>query len=360
MILRRYILTRVASQTIFVLLAALMLLIIIDVMGVSQQLTRGTLYQVLRLYFLRLPEFVINLLPAALVLGPLLAMGSLAKHFELTAIKFTGGSMLRVVAPPFAITGVSAGLLLFFLSEIAMPLAYPKAVRMQNGIFKLRGPRYWSFYYPRRWMRTPQGFLHAERIRRSQVSGVTYIRHDDAFAPILLVRAEQLKFKDGAYQLLDGISRDLSERNSKPERFSQMLFPEPVERGALVQRLGYPEVFSMEGLVDAVAVHSSQGGKVAPFKLALWRRIADPLLLLVIALAIVPIAAWSRRGQPTERRLIEGAFLIGLFFLIRGSFGALATAETSWCLLAAFGPIGAFALLGGLLWLRVEKESLLS
>jgi len=356
MILSRYVLRRVFGRTLFVLLASVVLYIIVDVMAVSQQLTRGSMWQVVQLYAFRLPEIIVIMLPAALVMGPLLAMGSLAKRYELAAIKFTGGSMRRVVAPPFMLVGAGAAALLLFLNEIGQPTTLPAAVTLQNSVFKLRGPRYWSFYWPRRWMRTPSGFLHASGVRRGKLNDVTYIQHDRNFQPSLLIRAETLREQDEKYVLHRAHIQDLSDDRVGAQAVEQLTFPEQLDPGSLIQHLGYPEVFTAIELTETVRMHEAQGGQTTPFKLALWRRLGDPLLLLALVFLVIPVGSWSRRGQPTERRLIEGAVILGVYFMIRGVFGSIASSETSACAVAALGPVGVVLLLGALCWLRIEHE----
>lgn len=356
MILRRYVLRRAASRALFVLLAGLLLYIVVDVMGISQQLSRGSALQVLRLYLLRAPEMALSLLPVAVVLGPLLAAGSLARRHELNAIKSCGASMRRVAAPAFVVVGLAAALLHGLLSELVLPRTAPSAVSLQDSVFALRGPRYWSFYLPRRWMRTPQGFLYTRGLRHGQASDVTYLGHDARFAPSVLIHARTLQREGEGYLLLDGLRHDLR-HDAVPEAFARLTFPERLDRGALEQHLGYPEVFGALELWGVLQARATQGGTLAPFALALWRRLGDPLLLLSLALLVTPIAAWARRGQPTERRLIEGGALIALTLACRGAFGALAsTASWTWPL-AGLGPAAALGALAAVLWTRLEHEA---
>lgn len=357
MILRRYVLARASSRALFVLLAGVLLYVVIDVMGISQQLTRGSLWQVLRLYLLRLPEMAVSLLPVAVVLGPLLAAGSLAKRHELVAIKSCGGSMRRVTAPAFLVVGLLAAGAHGVITELVLPRTVPSAVSLQDSVFQLRGPRFWSFYLPRRWMRTPQGFLHTRSIGSGQAKDVTYLGHDAHFAPATLIHARLLRRDGDDYLMLDGSLRDLT-RKAPLVRFDSLPFPEVLEQGALEQHLGYPEVYAAPELWRVLRARASQGGALAPFALALWRRLGDPLLLLALALLITPIAAWARRGQPTERRLIEGGLVLGLALGCRGAFGALAsTASWTWSL-AGLGPALVLGVLAAVLWPRVEHEGL--
>ncbi|MBN2359467.1 MAG: LptF/LptG family permease [Deltaproteobacteria bacterium] len=356
MILRRYILRRACATSLFVWIAGILFFVVVDLMGTAQQIARGSLTEVVRLYLLRCPEIAATLLPVALVLGPLLALGSLSKHYELAAMKYTGASMQRVLLPPLLGLALVAAGVLATLSEWALPRTAPRAVELQDQVFALRGPRFWAFYQPRRWLRTPSGFLHASSLHGGNLHDVTYVRHNAAFLPVQLIRAAELQARPDGYSLIAGTSRALDPVGAPLVAFDALAFPEPLAAGSLAQHLGFPEVFDVRGLLTAVREGSIQGGNVVPFQLALWRRLGDPLLLLALALLVIPFAAWAKRGQPTERRLIEGALILGYYFAVRGGFGTLAAASASSCALAALGPPAVTLGLAALLLLRVEVE----
>jgi lipopolysaccharide export system permease protein len=360
MILRRYVLTRVLTRTLFVLVAGTLLHIVIDIMAVSQQLARGSLGQILLLYALKLPEFALTLLPIAITLGPLLAMGSLAKRYEMAAVKFTGGTMRRVVAPTFVAVGLIAAGMHLTLTELIIPQTASRAVLMQHKTFNLRGPRFWNYYYPRKWMRTPAGFLHASSIQADTLSDVTYVQHNTHFQPILLLRAQRLEPREQGYFLINGVLTDIAVVGQPTIEFDELPFPEALAANALAQQLGYPEIFSIQELRRTIAVHGAQGSQVIPFKLEFWRRHAVPVILMMMVFSLVPVAAWARRGQPTERRLVEGTLFIGAFFMLRGVFAAAASLSDTACAIAAFGPAVVFAAVGIVLWRRIEHERFLT
>jgi lipopolysaccharide export system permease protein len=358
MTLRNYILRRAIATSLFVWVAGVLFFVVVDLMGTSQQIARGTLGDIVQLYLLRCPEIAATLLPVMLVLGTLLALGSLSKNYELAAMKFTGSSMRRVLLPPLLWLALFEALTLVVLAEWAVPGTAPQAVALQDRVFALRGPRFWAFYQPRRWLRTPSGFLHARSLQGGTLHDVTYVRHDASFSPVQLIRADELQARPDGYTLINGTSRALEPIGAPLAAFDALAFPEPLAAGSLAQHLGFPEVFGARGLLTVVREGASQGGNVVPFQLALWRRLGDPLLLLALALLVIPFAAWAKRGQPTERRLIEGALILGYYFAVRGAFGTLAAADASSCALAALGPPLVTLALAGLLLRKVEVEHL--
>ena len=356
MILRRHVFMRMLSRSLFVLLASALLYLVVDVMSIAQHLGRGTAWQILTLYALRAPQMLLQVLPIALVLGPLLAMGSLAKHHELVAIKANGGTIKKIVVPPALLLALLAALGSAALSEWVLPRQVARATQLQDRVFQLRGPRFWNFYFPRRWMRTPSGFIRVGVLRGGVGHHIIYLQHDANYRPIQLIQAEKLSYKDQKYYLLNARSQHLDRADQVPQHHQRLLFPEKLAPGALQQRLGFPEVFTIRELASLAQRRLQQGAQVLPFRLALWRRLGDPLLLLALMFLVIPIAAWAGRGQATERRIIEGSLILAYYFALRGISSGLAGPTDLRCALAAMLPALATLPLAGLLWRRIEYE----
>ena len=356
MILRRHVFSKMLSRSLFVLLASALLYLVVDVMSIAQHLGRGSASQIARLYFLRSPQMLMQVLPIALVLGPLLALGSLAKRHELAAIKFCGGRVSRIIAPPALIIALGAALGSAALSEWVLPKQVARATSLQDRVFHLRGPRFWNFYTPRRWMRSPQGFVRVGQLRGGEGRNIIYLQHDSNYQPKLLIQAERLHREGQDYWLSDARVQRLDRPDQIPKHFERLLFPEPMAPGSLEQRLGFPEVFTFSQLQVLAQRRAQQGASVQPFTLAMWRRIGDPLLLFVLMLLVIPVSAWAGRGQATELRIIQGAGILGLYFLSRGLFAGLASSDHLRCALAALLPSFSVVILAALLWTRIEHE----
>lgn len=356
MILRRQVFMRMLSRSLFVLLASALLYLVVDVMSIAQHLGRGSAQQILTLYRLRLLQMLLQVVPIALTLGPLLAMGSLAKHHELVAIKSCGGTMMRIVVPPALTLALIAALSSAALSEWVLPSQISRATQLQDRVFQLRGPRFWNFYFPRRWMRTPSGFIRVGLLRGGEGRHIIYLQHDASYRPTQLIQAEKLRYDKDGYWLLNARCQDLEKADQLPQNYARMRFPEKLAPGALQQRLGFPEVFTLSELRSLAQRRLQQGAQVQPFRLAMWRRLGDPLLLLALMFLVIPVAAWAGHGQATERRIIEGALILGYYFMIRGVSSGLAGSSDFSCALAALLPLLISLPLTALLWRRIEYE----
>jgi lipopolysaccharide export system permease protein len=68
----------------------------------------------------RTPEFLVTVLPIALLLALLYALTSHARHNEITAMRAAGMSLWRICTPYFVV-GLAASAVLFVLNEFAVP-----------------------------------------------------------------------------------------------------------------------------------------------------------------------------------------------------------------------------------------------
>ena len=92
-----------------------------------------------RYYLYRLPEWLVQVLPIALLLATFLALGQLNKFGELTAMRTSGRSLFGILAPVLAVS-VASTLLSLCLSEFVVP----ETNRQRDGIYdqEIQGMRH--------------------------------------------------------------------------------------------------------------------------------------------------------------------------------------------------------------------------
>ncbi len=78
------------------------------------------LFDIIKYYIAMTPEFMVTVLPVALLLALLYALTSHARHNEITAMRAAGVSLWRVCLP-YLIVGLLASIALFVLNEFFVP-----------------------------------------------------------------------------------------------------------------------------------------------------------------------------------------------------------------------------------------------
>jgi lipopolysaccharide export system permease protein len=86
---------------------------------------------ILQYYLARIPEFLVVVIPVALLLALLYTLTNHARHHELTAIRAAGVSVWRLCVPYLGI-GLAATAVLFGLNEFCVPRTSERAERIFN------------------------------------------------------------------------------------------------------------------------------------------------------------------------------------------------------------------------------------
>jgi lipopolysaccharide export system permease protein len=85
---------------------------------------------VARYYLVRTPEFMVMVLPIALLLALLYTLTNHARHHEIAAVRAAGVSLWRLAVPYFGV-GLAASLVLFVLNEFFVPDSADVAERIK-------------------------------------------------------------------------------------------------------------------------------------------------------------------------------------------------------------------------------------
>src|SRR5689334_8662323 len=86
---------------------------------------------ILQYYLARSPEFLVIVLPMALLLALLYALTNHSRHHEIAAMRAAGVSLWRLCVPYLAV-GLTASLCLFALNEFCVPNCSEQAERILN------------------------------------------------------------------------------------------------------------------------------------------------------------------------------------------------------------------------------------
>ena len=123
-ILDRYLTREFATYLGLGLIGLLTLFLVVDVFEKIDVFLdhRASPWLVARFYFFQLPAWAVLVLPIALLLATFLSLGQLNKFGELTAMRVSGVSLVRILRPVFALA-VAATLGSFLFNEVVVPRA---------------------------------------------------------------------------------------------------------------------------------------------------------------------------------------------------------------------------------------------
>ena len=362
-ILDEYVIRQFLGMFLLVQTAFVMLMIVFTFFDVVGDMLRNHIpITMVGAYLVNLtPSLTYQIAPLAVLIAALVTFGVLNRNSEIIAMKATGISLYRLVIPIVSIAMILA-VCLFLFAQYYLPQANRKQEALRATI---KG-------------RPPQTFLHPEQKwifgqpRPGEPSRIFYYQFFDAdkneFANLSVfefnpstfqlsrrIFAERAAWDQGAgnWRLMNGWERDIQGANVTDYKdFPVTTFPEIHEA---------PDYFTKEdleaqemnfGQLDHYIRDLSQSGfDTMRLRVALWHKVAYPLVAVVMVVLAIPFAlSMGRRGSLTG---IAAAIAVALAYLmVDGLFGALGDVNYLPSALAAWASDILFGLVGGYLLLR--------
>jgi lipopolysaccharide export system permease protein len=133
-----------------------------------------------RYYLVKTPEFVVLVLPMALLLALLYTLTNHARHNEITAIRAAGIGLWRLCLPYFAV-GLLASAVVFGLNEFFVPQSADAAEQIRNS--RLPGPQGAATRD-----KVPNAGINNSRDGRNWIIGVYDLRSGEMTRPVVVSR----------------------------------------------------------------------------------------------------------------------------------------------------------------------------
>ena len=291
-----------------------------------------TVMALLYMQALAVPTRLYDLLPIGLLIGAVLALAGLAHRNELTILRVSGVSGLRMMVMLWVIT-IPAVLFATLLSEYVTPIA---EIKSGEASLQFRGRAGGGQFDSGYWFKEPMagGGMRIINVANLQsnggVSNVMVYEFDRDKAMTSTLRAASGRFADGnmiledvenhvvtegaADALKDGATptAPLLEVDRSPERqFSTSLTGE-----RLLARILTPERMSLPVLVDYISYLEENQLSAQRQVVALWRKLAYPFTLIVMMTIAAPIGFMQTRRGGVGAKVFAG-ILIGVgFFMV--------------------------------------------
>lgn len=349
-LIERYLGRVLVSHTLLVITVLLIILgfseFMIQVGQITEKYTfeKGVLYT-----FLKLPVFAYEIFPVALLIGTLIGLGGLANHAELTILRVTGWSIRRIFI------GVMKTALIFWVAaavigEWVAPAseAYAKKMRGEalNSSFSVGASD--DF-----WMRDHGRYIHVGKVvsDRQFYNVRIYKLQDEQL--VARIHAQRADFENGQWVLKNVNTHQLDWQNMPAMMEHQPSIPKlnyatsslptlavslPVDP-ELLQTLNvetrYMGVLDLYDYIDFLEANNLDA---EPYKLAFWRKIAMPFVIIGMMALVFPLIFGSQRQVSMGQRIFVG-IMIGMgFHLLNQIFGNLSVVYQLSAILGAFLP----------------------
>lgn len=313
-------------------------------------------------YLLNLtPSMVYSIAPLAVLIATLVTFGVLNRNSEIIAMKATGISLYRLVIPIVSIAAILA-VSLFLFDEFYLPQANRTQEALRSTI-KGRPPR--TFLNPeRQWIFGQPNHGEPDRIFYYQF----FDRDQEAFANMSVFELDPKTFAvtrrifaarviwdstAHTWRFQNGWERDFDGANQTNFRqFINTSFSEIHEEPSYFSKENWQSQEMNFSQLDRYIRDLRQSGfDTMRLRVALWHKLAYPLIAVVMAMLAIPFAlSMGRRGSLTGIAIAIGVALA--YWVVDGLFGAMGNVNYLPAPLAAWSSDILFGLTGGYLLLR--------
>lgn len=351
-LIERYLGRVLISHTLLVLMVLLIILgfseFMIQLGKVSDDYTvaKGALYTILKL-----PVYGYEIFPVALLIGTLIGLGGLANHAELTILRVTGWSIGRI----FLAVMKSA----FILWICAAAIGEWVAPASEGFAKKMRGEALHKEFSIGAtddfWMRDGERYIHVGRvISDTQFYDVTiYTLDNGRLSEQTHAKTARYSEKEGRW-VLYSLNRKLlgwqvmpayspNRKDWKKLQFSQYdevkdFVDLPISPSLLQTLHVETRYMGITDLFSYISFLEENGLDAEAYKLAFWRKLAMPFVILGMIALVFPLIFGSQRQVSIGQRIFVGIMIGMSFHLLNQIFGNLSVVYQLPAVMGAFLP----------------------
>lgn len=326
-IIHKYLICEVLKYLAIVLIMVVGIYIAVDFFEkIDDFLEAGLPFSRALIFFVYKTPFIIaQVTPVGLLLAILIVFGLMNKNNEMIALKSAGVGIYHLLKPMIAL-GLLFSLLLFFVSEVIVPLTVGRA----NHIW-LREVRNESAVLSKDkniWLRGSRAIIHIKHYdpQIQTILGVALNYFDKDFRLVRKVGAAKGVYGQGRWVLIDVMEQQLTASTDQyrieffPERVEDLeLVPEDLRRVAKKsEEMGFMELY------DFIRRVESEGYDATAQRVDLYAKFAFPFVCLLLSMVGTGIAIRGRLKEGLPVSIVYGlgvAFLYWVFYSFSVSLG---------------------------------------
>lgn len=298
-ILDRYVLRETVSALFAALVFFVSVFIVVDVFEkidtyLDNRVPAGV---VASYYVMGIPGIALQVLPMAMLLACLLALGQLGRTNELNAMRTAGLGPVRIAAPLIGMA-VLVSLLAFAVNELILPDLNASRIRLYRVEIKKEnqeGPQARAnLAYLGSGGRTflIRSYLIAQKEMREVV--IQEVRENALTGRI---DAATGKWENGRWVFRNGYTRRFDRGGEKAAQFNELTIPGLKERPEdFAEAEEDPKGLSYWQLENYIDRLHQSGSRVQTYLVELYLKISFPLTNLIVVLIGVALALRNRRG----------------------------------------------------------------
>ncbi len=304
-------------------------------------------------YFLfKIPLILTQLVPVATLGGALMALGVMARHNELTAMRASGVSTLQI-ARPLLVVGVALSIAIFAWDESVVPYCSERYRHIDNVEIRNK-PQKALLDDQGIWFHGKAGIYNIEQFdaRKQTILGLTVYDFSPGFELQRLIEIPSAHWEGNAWALETPIERRFEGTNvvTRALQPADFVLPDAPQDLQVVQK--EPDELNFAKLRRHIRELTRKGIDATEYLVDLHLKLAVPFVPLVMVLVAVPLSTRNPRQRPLATSIGIG-LAVGFSYWVLlalsvslGHGGAIPPLVAAWTANAVFAVLGAFLFLG--------------
>lgn len=312
--LDRYIITHVMELTGIVALGLVSIYTLVVFVSDVNDAGKGGygVLQVLEYSGLMIPSSLYILMPIVALLGTLMGIGALARSGELTAMRSAGVSLARVGLATL-VAGVGLAVFSFFLGDWLAPASENLATELRDT------SRGGGSADKSKWLRDGDNVVRIGKLLTEEhAQDLTVFQLGPDGRLHAAYSADSADYVGGAegHWHLSGVRRtDFGDNYVSVQALDQYDLVGKITPNVLRQIILESGSVSARGLLRLIGYMDENHLDAAKYRILLWRKLVEPLTVMVMMLFAVPFVTGQLRDTGAGQKLLAGA-LIGIIFYV--------------------------------------------
>lgn len=303
--------------------------------------------------FLKIPTKVYALYPWAVILGVLLALGNFAKNSELIAMQVAAISVRKIALYSMQAVFILT-IIMFFFGEYIAPKTEWFAQNSRTQAIS-RGQTLKTEYGT--WVRNNDEFVHIGTIQADDtLFDITrYVFDENLKLQEITVASKAILAKDGTWILSNvtgtKFTDDKTYRIKEDKVVINKLFNTKILATMGVTHL---DRLSINSLYVAIKMRKENALNAVDYQLAFWNKVFRPIVILILAFAVVPFVFGQLRSSSIGLKILVGAIVGFGFHTLNTIFAPLMLVINLSPVIAAMLPGVLFLIFGMIMMKRVR------
>jgi lipopolysaccharide export system permease protein len=354
-IINRYLAQEITSSILLIMIGLLAMFSFFDLIQELENVGKGTygIDKVLLFVLLSAPGHVYEVVPVAVLVGTMYALGQFSRYSELIVLRVSGVS-IGSVALSLLRVGLIFALVTFVVGELVTPYSEKTAQRIRiKATDSVVAQDFRSGF----WVKDGNSFVNVEDVLPDAgLLNIHIYEFDPEFRLRTISNAKSGKFEGNSWTLQNVTQTRFEERQIRSNFFPEANWQSLIRPELLNVLLVVPEKMSAWNLYFYINHLSANKQKTSRHEIALWAKMVYPLACLVMVVLALPFGFLQQRSGGASAKIFAGIMLGILYQVLNRVFVHLGLLNDWSALFSAVVPTMLFLITGLLMLFWVERR----